>query len=451
MKTEKWNDMNGTFGKISVFFMMVSLLLCSCMKKSEPKSALDEKMAALELPSPVETSFQKSSELMDALVLNMKSFELTGSDDDYYQVAKTYYDLAFSYRDEELTDEGRKACAEHKYRIDSVRDVAHKMLEDNLSGYRRTLVNEVDKLIDEPVRYPVYLPKGTKLYLDFESSSSVVVRLLNADSRATLKTWSGKRTFQDSLMIANGAIYLVDIQPKDNSYINLTMERSCKDLADVMRRYEVAEEEVPCRAGDFMSKKVDGLAINSLFEEPRKVTLRSQGKAIFSGGSRSVVAMQVPANCTDIAYCLRISTSQTDQNTDGQFCKKVDEKYKEIKFLGLPIYESHGTGSNIFRELLNATEPPREEEAYCNLYVFTNQAEAKKFSDGKPVAELKYNMDFSKQGTQSCNDRIPTKGIKTIYFGFENTRIRYSVYLWLESVSTVKTTEYFKMKYSLED
>ena len=325
------------------------------------------------------------------------------------------------------------------------------MLEDNLSDYRRALVNEVDKLIEETMMYPVYLPKGTKLYIDFETSGLAVVRLLNADSHATLRTWSNKKSFRDSILIANSAIYLVDVQLKDNMYINLTMERTCKDLVDVTRSYEVAEEEVPCRAGDFLSRKVDGLSISSLFEEPRKVTLRSQGKAFFSGGSRSVVAMQVPANCTDIAYCLRISTSQTDQSTDGQFCKKVDEKYKEIKFLGLPIYESHGTGSNIFRELLNATEPPREEEAYCNLYVFTNQAEAKKFSDGKPVAELKYDMDFSKQGTQSCNDRIPTKGIKTLYFGFENTRVRYSVYLWLESVSTVKTTEYFKMKYSLED
>lgn len=438
-------------GKISVLIMMIPLLLCSCTSKSEPKSAIDEKMAALELPSPVERSFRKSSELMDALLLNMKSLELTGSDDDYYQVATTYRDLSFSYSDDELTAEGRKACAEHKYRIDSLRNVAQKLLKDNLSGYRRTLVNEVDKLVEESVKYPVYLPKGTKLYLDFETSGTVVVRLFNADSHATLKTWSGKKSVNDSITISNSAIYLVDIQPKDNPYLNLTMERTCKDLADVTRPYEVTEEEVACKAGDFLAKKVDGIAISSLFEEPRKVTLRSQGKAFFSGGSRSVVAMQVPANCTDIAYCLRISTSQTDQNTDGQFCQKVDEKYKEIKFLGLPIYESHGTGSNIFRELLNATEPPREEEAYCNLYVFTNQEEAKKFSDGKPVAELKYNMDFSKQGTQSCNDRIPAKGIKTLYFGFENTRVRYSVYLWLESVSTVKTTEYFKMKYSLEE
>ena len=64
--------MSVSLGKISVLIMMIPLLLCSCTSKSEPKSAIDEKMAALELPSPVERSFRKSSELMDALLLNMK-------------------------------------------------------------------------------------------------------------------------------------------------------------------------------------------------------------------------------------------------------------------------------------------------------------------------------------------------------------------------------------------
>ena len=80
-----------------------------------------------------------------------------------------------------------------------------------------------------------------------------------------------------------------------------------------------------------------------------------------------------------------------------------------------------------------------------------NSAEAKKFADGKPVADLKYNVDLSKNGTQLCNDRIPTKGVKTLYFGFENTRVRYSVYLWLESLATMPTTEYYRAKYVVKE
>lgn len=430
-----------------------SLLLFSGCKFSSKKelSVIDQKLAALELPTEVEESFRNSSDLIDALSMTMKSFDLTGSDEDFFNIAKNYNELSFTYDDDGLNEEGKKACAGHKYRVDSIRHAAQLLLTENLPAYRRTLVSEDDKLIEETVEYPVFLPKGTKLHIDFESSTPATMKLLNADNRSTVRAWAGKKAVCDSIAITNSAIYLIEVQPKDNPYIRLSMERSCKDIADVTKSYDITEEEVPCKAGDFLAKKVDGIGIDNLFEEPRKVTLRSQGKAFFSGGSRSVVAMQVPANSTDVAYSLRISTSQTDQNTDGQFCKKANEKYKEIKFLGLPIYESHGTSSNIFRELLNATEPPREEEAYCNLYVFTNAAEAKKFSDGKPVTELKYNMDFSKMGTQSCNDRIPTKGIKTLYFGFENTRVRYSVYLWLESISTVRKTEYFKTKYSLDN
>lgn len=427
------------------------ITLGGCNQKQSKESALDKELAVLELPSSTEDAYRKSASLIDALTMTMKSFELTGSDDDYLEIVKTYNDLIFNYDNDVLTEEGRKACAAQKYKTDSIRSIALQLLTDNLPYYRHPLVNEDDKLIEGAVTYPVYLPKGSRLYIDFGSSSVNTLRLINADSRATLRTWASKTTVHDSIAIANSAIYLIEVKPKGNAYIKLLADRSCKDLDDVLSNYEITEEEVNCRQGDFLARKVEGIGIDNLFEEPRKVTLRSQGKAFFSGGSRSVVAMQVPANSTDIAYSLRISTSQTDQSSDGQFCKKVNEKYKEIKFLGLPIYESHGTSSNLFRELLNATEPPREEEAYCNLYVFTSQSEAKKFSDGKPVSELKYNMDFSKQGTQSCNDRIPSKGIKTLYFGFENTRVRYSVYLWLESVSTVKKTEYFKTKYTLEE
>ncbi len=71
------------------------------------------------------------------------------------------------------------------------------------------------------------------------------------------------------------------------------------------------------------------------------------------------------------------------------------------------------------------------------------------FQDGMGVSTLKYNIDYSTLGTQSCNGRIPTMGLKTIYLGFENERMRYANYLWIEAVSAVPNTEYFKEKYSV--
>ena len=101
--------------------------------------------------------------------------------------------------------------------------------------------------------------------------------------------------------------------------------------------------------------------------------------------------------------------------------------------------------------LLDDNRPIRDEDAYCNMYVFRNQSQAKKFQDGTHAASvLTYDVDYSTIGTQSCNGRIPTKGAKTIYLGFENERMRYTNYLWVEVVAVIPTTLYHKEKYTIQ-
>ena len=118
--------------------------------------------------------------------------------------------------------------------------------------------------------------------------------------------------------------------------------------------------------------------------------------------------------------------------------------------LGLPLYEKEKT-RGVFMRLLDDNRPIREEDAYCNMYVFRNQTQAKQFQDGtKSASQLNYDVDYSTVGTQSCNGRIPTKGAKTIYLGFENERMRYVNYLWVEVVAVITTTEYYTTKYSVQ-
>ena len=98
--------------------------------------------------------------------------------------------------------------------------------------------------------------------------------------------------------------------------------------------------------------------------------------------------------------------------------------------------------------LLDDNRPIREEDAYCNMYVFRNQAQAKQFQDGtKPASQLNYDVDYSTVGTQSCNGRIPTKGEKTLYLGFENERMRYTNYIWIEVEAVVPNTVYYRTRY----
>ena len=118
--------------------------------------------------------------------------------------------------------------------------------------------------------------------------------------------------------------------------------------------------------------------------------------------------------------------------------------------MGLPIYErTKGTG--IIGSLLDDNKPYREEEAYCNMYVFRSKTVAKQFQDGtKPASQLAYDVDYSTIGSQSCNGRIPVNGSKTIYLAFENERVRYSNYLWVEVEAVTPGSIYYTTKYTLK-
>ncbi len=101
--------------------------------------------------------------------------------------------------------------------------------------------------------------------------------------------------------------------------------------------------------------------------------------------------------------------------------------------------------------ILGDTRPPREENAYCNFYVFKSRSDAKRWQDGTAGgANFSYDVDQSQQGTQSCNGRlIPAKGQSNVYLGFENERFRYDTYIWLEVVSLSETTSYTTPTYSI--
>ena len=190
--------------------------------------------------------------------------------------------------------------------------------------------------------------------------------------------------------------------------------------------------------------------MQNIFEEPRKFTLRGQLKSAFSGSSIAMVPVIIPAGTTDVLYSMRMATSEYDRSSDGEFYDNMTRTYKRVKFMGLPLYEK-STSNGLLNTLLDDNRPLRDEDAYCNMYVFRSQAEAKKFQDGKALAgDLKYDLDYSAVGTQSCNGRIPKNGANKIYLGFENVRVRYTNYLWVEAVAVIPTTEYYTIKYSID-
>jgi len=340
------------------------------------------------------------------------------------------------------------ACEQLKQRINALRYNLQGKVEECLPSIMVDVKVDADHLLEGTETYPVYLKRGDTLHVDIQAERVCTLKVYNADAKTCLMTRTGKSNYTEKIGIKNAAIYLVEVNPGKAQYASVAVRHSAGSVERLKNPVKVTEEQVEAKAGDWRCTSIKGLKMKNLFEEPRKFTLRGQLKAAFSGSYRALVAVQVPAGATDILYSLRISTNESNRGSDGDFYDNMSTSYKRVKMFGLPIYESH-KGGGLIATLLGENVPVREEDAYINMYVFYSSALAKKFQDGADPAKLAYNVDYSTLGTQSCNGRIPSKGNKTIYLAFENERMRYNNYIWLEAVSALPTTEYFKMKYTI--
>ncbi|MBR6560778.1 MAG: hypothetical protein IKT75_06450 [Alistipes sp.] len=376
----------------------------------------------------------------------------TLSGDKIAEIYNIGQELYYDYNPMDLTPEQSAACEALKERINKLRADIATRAEQQISNFKISPWVYEDQLFDKTETFPVYLQRGEKLRWKIAGEKPITVKVCNADSRKVLKTYSGRSTIKDSLTISNTAIYFIEVNPNSVQYIDLDINYKINEMSRLRAATPVNKEDIECNKGDFGAKPIKGVSLQKCFEEPRKFTLRGQFKAAFSGSAKALVAVQVPTGTTDILYSMRIATSEQDKSSDGEFHENLATTYKKVKFLGLPLYEKEKNGDlNLFSKLLDDNRPLRDEDAYCNMYVFRNQAQAKQFQDGtKAASMLNYDVDYSTLGTQSCNGRIPVKGLKTIYLAFENERMRYTNYLWVEVEAVVPKTEYFTTKYSIE-
>ena len=401
------------------------------------------------LPQNIQKEYDKASLIIDECHELLSSYQDDKNLENYLKLYYKLPDISFKFSKDELSDTQYYRCKRKQLSVDSIKRVINRTIKKDLRIYEIVLLEEKDKLIRPPFTLPFYAHRGENIKLSADSQDNFTFKIYNADSKKQFYKSNPTTNIDTSFDIQNSAVYLIEISGPSSMYIDFKLNRKPSSVEDLLNRKKISIDTIASTKNEFRAQKVKGVSIRKVFEEPRKITLRSQGKALFSGSTRSIIALNLPTNCSDVMYSLRISTSDSDKQTDGQFFDKTYKRYHEIRFLGLPLYESTRTGNSLLRELLSASEPFREEEAYCNLYVFKSAAEARKFQNEADIKTIKYNLDYSIVGTQSCNGRVPAKGLRTLYLGFENPKITSSVYLWLEALSTVETTEYFKEKYVL--
>jgi len=347
-----------------------------------------------------------------------------------------------------MSSKGKEDCAKLERRISILKKDAEHVSGERLRSMRVPVEVDDDCLLEAASPYPVYLERGDVLYYKVKLQKPGALKLFNMDAKQTLKSYTKTSMVNDSLVVKNAGIYLVEILPLGTQYASIDINYRMGDKAHSVRK--ILSEETACGSNAFRAVGTKGIKIQPAFDGARKFTLRSQFKSIFSGASKVLVAVSIPSGATELLYNIRISTSEQDTQRDGKFNNGMNATYNKVRFLGLPLYES-SRGSGLFNTLLDDNRPIREEDAYCNMYVFRSQSYAKQFQDGlKMASELPYDVEYSTLGTQSCNGRIPTKGAKTIYLAFENERVRYSNYIWLEVSTAFPVTEYHTTKYSLE-
>lgn len=392
------------------------------------------------------TVFSKVQELERTLsTTNFKTL----SGDELLAIHEIGGELYYDFNPLGLKPDQLAACETLKERVKTLRTEIIEKSEAEIADFKISPYIIEDALFEQTQAYPVYLLKGEKLRWKINAQKPMTVKLCNADARSVIKTYIGKTSVVDSLEIQNTAIYFLEVIPGSTQYIDLDINYKVKEFARLRNATLIKTEQVDCSKGDFGAVAVPGVKMQNIFEEPRKFTLRGQLKSAFSGSSIAMVPIIIPTGATDILYSMRIATSEQDRSSDGDFHDNMTRTYKRIKFMGLPLYEK-STSNGLLNTLLDDNRPLRDEDAYCNMFVFRSQTEAKKFQDGKAAADLKYDLDYSTVGTQSCNGRIPTNGASKLYLGFENVRVRYANYLWVEAVAVIPTTEYYTTRYSID-
>lgn len=417
--------------------IFILLALTSCEQYKLRKQTMSE----------YTTVFSKVQELERTLsTTNFKTL----SGDELLAIHEIGGELYYDFNPMGLKPEQLAACELLKQRVNALKaDIVEKS-EAEIADFKISPYVIEDALLEKTQAYPVYLLKGEKLRWKISAQKPMTVKLCNADAHSVIKTYSSKTSVIDSLEIQNTAIYFFEVVPGTTQYIDLDINYKVKEFDRIRNATQIKAEQVDCSKGDFGAVAVPGVKMQNIFEEPRKFTLRGQLKSAFSGSSIAMVPVIIPAGTTDILYSMRIATSEQDRSSDGEFHDNMTRTYKKVKFMGLPLYEK-STSNGLLNTLLDDNRPLREEDAYCNMYVFRSQTEAKKFQDGKASAgDLKYDLDYSTVGTQSCNGRIPTNGASKLYLGFENVRVRYANYLWVEAVAVIPTTEYYTTKYSID-
>ena len=429
-----------------VLFSALLFLLVGCGKEKKPgyMSEMDR------------LNYENTEAKINAIYSEAAEAAQSGSESGMLRVREEIRQLDYDFDGDNMGVDARRKCQELKNRIDALK--ANPELAFNgapsagtgsgsltVKGTQLILRNHMK--INGVERFAYGLNAGDNLTISLDCQGAMQVALYDVNRQRVVKRFSANGTVNETIPISEKGVYVTELQPSNGNTVmaGLALSFTGKDAAPRLR---VREKLTDCSKGDFMAQAVPQVKVSKVFREPKKVGLRGNLKAMFSGKSRVVIPVPVPVGCDLLLYSLRISTNENTVPSDGKFADRLSVASSRLKIFGVSVYEKQNLASSLVNSLLLNTRPPREEDAFCNMYVFTSSAQAKKFQDeSSSSGHYKYDVGQSQLGTQSCNGRLNPKGHKTIYLGIENERMRYDNYIWLEVAAVNYTTKYIKPVY----
>lgn len=433
--------------------LVLILLLVGC-GNGKTESSSRTGMSEME-----QLKYDNTLKKLDAIYNKASELASSSSESELLYIREEIRTLKYDFNSENMDEETQKKCEALKARIaelkknpDAVFQSSGNAVDDNRPGKDsrgKSLLSRKRMRLTNDMRFPYYFNAGDKVHVSFDSQGEMQVAFYDINRHRCTKQWSINGTTTDSVSIRSKGIYMMELTPKGTDVMtDVTLSYTGTDNT---YRPRIKEKMAECKAGDFLAKAVDSIIVSKVFPEPKRVGLRGNLKSMFSGKSRALISFSVPAECDKLLYSLRISTNENTISSDGKFADQLSMASKRVKLFGTNVYETQFIlNSSIVDRLLFNARPPREEDAFCNMYVFTNASQAKKFQDEtSSTGSYAYDVEQSQMGTQSCNGVLKHKGVKTIYIGFENERMRYDNYIWFDLAALSHVKKYIRPTYEL--
>lgn len=426
-----------TIGRRSlVLLALLFLILVGCGETSQRTEA--PRMSELE-----QMKYDRMSSQLRTLSAEIAEAEAIGQEDALEHAFRELSRLSYDFNPEQMNESARAICQALKDSVDAYSASPDLILQGGDGGLKttssstreRTLLSRRSMKLNASYRYPFYFLRGDTISLSLSSDGALRVALYDATRESSVRTWGAHEVVGEKIAISSDGIYVLLLQPQEENVRARDVKITCRG-EDLMSRPRVVESMTSCRSGDFMAERSDSVRFTPILREPKKVALRGNLKALFSGKARAILSLSVPKGSEELLYSLRVSTNEDVDPSGGDFAHRLTGASNEIRLFGTKVYERKSFNSLFIDRLLSNTRPAREEDAACNMYVFSSSKEAKRFQDQSDGSgNYAYDVDQSQMGTQSCNGRLKAPAGKTLYVGFENERMSYDCYIWFEVVS----------------